>query len=441
VFGAGLEFRRRLGVGHHRVHAGSDLLHLGDVGVLERVHHLLGGTFLWGQHLEGGPHPAGEIGPAVLDQVLEFVVHPHPGERLPVGREVVEPPLLPARRRDLGEPPRVERAVVADVDRRRGPLEHVQLLAGPSQLGHALDRRRPGPDDRDPLVGQTVHRRPLGAATGVGVVPSAGVEGVAGEVLDALDARQLLHLQGTGPDPDEPGGEVVAAVGADPPAGAGLVPGEVGDLGVEEGVVVETELLADPATVLEDLGAVGVLLGRHVAGLLEERHVDHRGGVTHDPGVAVPVPGTPEVPRLVDDPDVVDARLLQSGADQQAGETPADEGEGDVVVHRLPIDHLGVGVFGVVGEPPGEADVLIEAVGAQPLVPLLGVPPQDGPFVVRGDGHRAVLSFFSIRSSGGSGPGPSAQRRPFHSSRRSPAGSSSLRCAPPNTRTRREPEA
>ena len=135
-----------------------------------------------------------------------------------------------------------------------------------------------GADDGDALVGELVHRRARRVAAGVVVVPAAGVERVALEVLDARDARQLGHVQRAGAHAEELGGELVAAVGADDPARAVVVPLEVGDLGVEQRVVVEAELLPDALAVLEDLGRVRVLLGRHVPGLLEQRHVHEARG-------------------------------------------------------------------------------------------------------------------------------------------------------------------
>ena len=113
-----------------------------------------------------------------------------------------------------------------------------------------------------------------------------------------------------------------------------VVPLEVGDLGVEQRVVVEVELRADPAAVLEDLGRVRVLLGRHVPGLFEQRHVDERSGVALRARVAVPVPRAAEVAALLDDAHVVDAGFLQPGAGDESGETAADERDRDVVVQR-----------------------------------------------------------------------------------------------------------
>ena len=150
------------------------------------------------------------------------------------------------------------------------------------------------------------------------------------------------------PIAEELRGELVAAIGAHDPARVAVVPLEVGDLGVEQRVVVEAELLADAAAVLEDLGRVRVLLGRHVAGLFEQRHVHERRGVALRAGIAVPVPGAAEVAALLDDADVVDAGFLEPGAGDEAGEPAADERERDVVGLRLALDDRRVRVVEVV---------------------------------------------------------------------------------------------
>src|SRR6266699_73541 len=147
------------------------------------------------------------------------------------------------------------------------------------QVRDALHRRRAGADDGHPLAGEAVHRRAVRAAPGVGVVPSAGVERVALERLDATDARQLRDVQRTHPERHEPGGELVPSVRPDDPPAAADVPLQVGDLGVEQGTLTQPVARRDPVAVLDDLRSVRVPLGRHVPGLLEQRQVDHRGGV------------------------------------------------------------------------------------------------------------------------------------------------------------------
>jgi len=193
------------------------------------------------------------------------------------------------------------------------------------------------------------------------------------EALDPGDPGELRHMQGPGAHADELGGEVVTPVRGHAPGGTVVEPLQPRDLGVEQGVVVEAELLPDPLGVLEDLGGMGVLLGRHVPGLLEERHVDHRRGVALRARIPVPVPGPSEVTALFDDPDVLDAGFPQPGPGDQAGEPTADEGKGDVVGLRFTLGNRCVGVLRIVSKTPAEPAVLVDAVRAEALGPLLGV--------------------------------------------------------------------
>ncbi len=125
--------------------------------------------------------------------------------------------------------------------------------------------------------------------------------------------------------------------------------------------------------VVEDLGAVGVLLARHVPGLLEQRQVHERCGVALGAGIAVPIPGAAEVAALLDDSDVVDAGVAELRSGHEPGEAATDERERHLVEQRLTIDGFDVGVLDVVLEDAGDLDVLLVAVGAQPLLALLAV--------------------------------------------------------------------
>jgi hypothetical protein len=199
------------------------------------------------------------------------------------------------------------------------------------------------------------------------------VETVAGERLDAGDPRQLGHVQRSGAGRDELGRELISPVGPHDPALLVRVPLQVSDLSVEERVVGQPVLLGDPLAVLEDLRGVHVPFRRHVPGLLQQRHVDHRGGVALRARVAVPVPGTAEAAALLHDPHILDARFPQPCAGHQPGEPAADEGEGDVVAFGLALGQRCVRVAEQVRELPGQLEVLVIAVGPQPLGPLAGV--------------------------------------------------------------------
>ncbi len=211
----GLERLGDVRVGDDLVDAPTDLLHLLVVAVV------VGPQQTFGAEVAVGDRPVadalGDVGPAVHHQV---------GVGEPAGLqggEVHQPLVLPARL-EGGEPLGVDRLVVADVDRRRRALEHEQVAGGTGEVGDALHRRGAGADDPDPLVGEADHRRAGGVAAGVGVVPAAGVEAVAGERLDARDAGQLRAVQRAGAHGEVLGPHLVAAVGADDPAVRRAVP-------------------------------------------------------------------------------------------------------------------------------------------------------------------------------------------------------------------------
>jgi hypothetical protein len=107
--------------------------------------------------------------------------------------------------------------------------------------------------------------------------------------------------------------------------------------------------------------------------VFQQGEVDHRRRVALRAGVAVPVPGAAEVTALLDDADI-DAGLPQPGPRHQAGEPAAHADHGPVVGPGRPFGPWRVRIVEVVRELIGEPEVLVVAVRAEPLVPLLGVP-------------------------------------------------------------------
>ena len=153
-----------------------------------------------------------------------------------------------------------------------------------------------------------------------------------------------------------------------------VVPAQLGHFGLEAGVAVEVELLADGAAVLQDLRRAAVLLLRDVADLLEQRQVDVRLDVAGGAGIAVPVPGAAEVAALLDHADVFDAGLAQARAGEQPAEAAADDDDIDLVGQRLALEaRLDVRVLDEVRELAVDLDVLLVAVGAEALVALAAV--------------------------------------------------------------------
>ena len=167
---------------------------------------------------------------------------------------------LPARL-ERREPVGVDRVVVADVDRRRRALEHEQLAGVAGEVRDALHRGRAGADDADALVGELRHRRALGVAAGVVVVPPARVEGVAGERLDARGCR-AASAGAAARCPWRRTWRVISS-----PRSVRMIQrwpssshSTVGDLGREERVVVEVEVLGDALACSKISGAMRVLL-------------------------------------------------------------------------------------------------------------------------------------------------------------------------------------
>ncbi len=143
--------------------------------------------------------------------------------------------------------------------------------------------------------------------------------------------------------------------------------------GVEQRVVVQTELAADALALLQNFRRVRVLLGRSVAGLFEQRHVHHRRGVALRAGIAVPVPGAAEVAALLDNAHIGNARFHQPRTGDEPCETAADECKRHVVRLRRAFHERRVRIFEIVRELAGDAQVLLVAVGAQTFVALLEI--------------------------------------------------------------------
>ena len=166
-------------------------------------------------------------------------------------------------------------------------------------LGDELHRACAGADDRDTL-----------AREWVGVIPFGGVKAVAGEAIAPLDPRQRRLMQLAGREDQRVCLEARARCGLDGPAAGLLVPGAGGDGRVRLHQGSDAVVAGDPVQVGVDLSlcraqprpvaslgiGVGVEVARHVAGRA---------------GVAVEVPGTPEVRCLLEDPDRLDAVATQ----------------------------------------------------------------------------------------------------------------------------------
>ena len=144
--------------------------------------------------------------------------------------------------------------------------------------------------------------------------------------------------------------------------------------GLQAGVAVQVEVFGDATAVRPNLGTLGVLLGRDVAELFEQRHIDVGLDVAGDSRVAIPVPGTADVGGLVDQPHILDAELLAPRANQQAAEAGADDRDvhkiGDGVAAEV---WVGPRILAELAECAGYLDILRDAVGAQASLAFFGV--------------------------------------------------------------------
>src|SRR6516165_4758214 len=145
--------------------------------------------------------------------------------------------------------------------------------------------------------------------------------------------------------------ETVVTIGRDDPPAFLLIPADLSDLCLEHRVAIEVELHPDPLGMLEDLGCVGVLLFRDVAGLLEQRQVDIRFHIALRSRIAVPVPGPTEVAAFLDNSEIVYSRLFQTGGCQQTTETAADYQHPDLVIQTFPgKPRLNIGIVDITAE-------------------------------------------------------------------------------------------
>jgi hypothetical protein len=252
--------------------------------------------------------------------------------------------------------------------RRRRALEHDEFSRVLCELGDHLQARGARADDAHALAAKLFEVR-----AGVVVIPAARVEGVSRESVDAADAGELRLSEGAGRSNHIPCAEYIASIGLDEPLGIVLLPCERGGAGLEEGVVVQPVMIGDAHGMLTDLLTRRVSLCRHIAGLLEQGHVDVRLDVASDARVAVPVPGAADVARLVHQAHVVDARLAQERTGLQAAEAGADDEHRDAVRHGLALDSLRVRILRVVPEFARSPGVLAGPVGADPPIAFAAV--------------------------------------------------------------------
>ena len=159
--------------------------------------------------------------------------------------------------------------------------------------------------------------------------------------------------------------------------------------GLQARVAIQIVLFGDALAVLENLRALGVLLGRDVAGLFEQRHIHVGLDVTREAGVAVEVPGATHVGCFVDQPQALDTELTQPGSREQTTEPGADDRDVDVVGDGLTREvRIGPRIISERREVTRDLDVLVDPIRTQPPVPLKGILSAQR---IRVEGHRTTI--------------------------------------------------
>ena len=137
-FGGGLVLDDLVNAGPHLFHL-LEIGNLGQFGQVFRAEVLV--AFLRGDKQQ----VTDDMRPAIHHQVLRRKTARD--QRVEILHPVLVPPGLQAFR-----PVRIGRLVVAHVDGRRRPLEHIEMLGALGDMRHALHRRRARPDNPDALA-------------------------------------------------------------------------------------------------------------------------------------------------------------------------------------------------------------------------------------------------------------------------------------------------
>ena len=209
--------------------------------------------------------------------------------------------------------PRPVGAVAARQHPVGAPLEDREVRDTRRDLRDELDGARRVADHRDALAGEIVR-----------VVPASRVEALAPEPLEARDRRDRRPVQLPDGAHQHVGRRLGTARRADAPGGRVVVPARPGDLRPEADVAEDVVLPRAMIHVVPDL-LLRRPLPRPVGLLLEGEAVGERRHVARGARVRVVAPRPAEAIRLLEDREAVDAELLQTDAEAEAGEARPDD--------------------------------------------------------------------------------------------------------------------
>src|SRR5437764_14881908 len=165
--------------------------------------------------------------------------------------------------------------------------------------------------------------------------------GLALELLDAGQVRDLRDVQSADAGDQELCGKLLPALGFHGPAALALVPVRAGDLDPEADLFAQPVLLRDTLEVVEDF-RLRRERPRPAWVLLVRERVHVRLDVARAPGVRVVAPGAADLGRLLQDHVVPDAGLAELDRLAESGEPGADDHDLEPLGHLLASTALGL---------------------------------------------------------------------------------------------------
>ena len=148
--------------------------------------------------------------------------------------------------------------LIADINRGRRALKHVQLFRNLGEFGYGLHRSGASADDTHGLVFQIDM-----------IVPARGMKRVTRKRLHTFNARELWRGKNAVCQHHKSGAHGVTAIGGDSPTALAFIPLGFLNRGMKQAMVIEVEFCCQCLTILHDFETSRELHGRDVAHLFQ----------------------------------------------------------------------------------------------------------------------------------------------------------------------------
>ena len=166
----------------------------------------------------------------------------------------------------------------------------------------------------------------------------------------------------------------VITIRTDDPATIEFAPDGASNLGLHDSDIMQIIFLRQHLAVLQRLRRVGVLLLGNEARFLEHRQINVGFDIAGGTRVTIPVPGTAEATAFFDQREVINTRIFKPSRSEHTAKTAADYQHFHLLLNRLSIEAgCYVGIIDIAREISCDLDVLVVAVGSNPLVTLLTI--------------------------------------------------------------------